>query len=222
MVWNCQCCWKYEKHKGADDLLAKTLLPRIRNQWSWWKTRNNPEITKTGIVSCTRIIKGKKEQRISFTLKTPHQSSFCTISILRFIKRFPISGCCASKLQYLLVYLSNFKLLKKSLLGVATWRGDTAVAQLKPAGNSCQPQYFIFQVVPASTRTSDHLEKWHSAAHLSPILVGNNGRNRSFAPTLLPALHQLAFNISCIKLLARKHIWIMYTLAARFLFYIKR
>ena len=47
----------------------------------------------------------------------------------------------------------NFKLLKKSLSGVATWRGDTAVAQLKPAGNSCQPQYFIFQVVPASTYT---------------------------------------------------------------------
>ena len=96
------------------------------------------------------------------------------------------------------------------------------MAQLKPAGNSCQPQYFIFQVVPASTRSSDHLEKWHSAAHLSPILVENNGRNRSFAPTLLPALHQLAFNICCIKLLARKHIWIMYTLAARFFFYIKR
>ena len=101
---------------------------------------------------------------------------------------------------YQVVVLKNsnilhFKLLKRSPSGVVSWRGDTVVAQLKPAGNSCQPQYFIFQVVPASTWSSDHLEKWHSAAHLSPILVGNNGRNRSRAPTLLPALHQLAFNI---------------------------
>ena len=57
---------------------------------------------------------------------------------------------------YQVVLLKNsnilhFKLLKRSSSGVATWRGDTAVAQLKPAGNCCQPQYFIFQVVPAST-----------------------------------------------------------------------
>ena len=133
---------------------------------------------------------------------------------------------------YQVVVLKNsnilhFKLLKRSPSGVVSWRGDTVVAQLKPAGNSCQPQYFIFQVVPASTRSSDHLEKWHSAAHLSPILVGNNGRNRSFAPTLLPALHQLAFNISCIKLfwsnqLARKHIWIMYTLHWQQDFFLKK
>ena len=129
---------------------------------------------------------------------------------------------------YQVVVLKNsnilhFKLLKRSPSGVVSWRGDTVVAQLKPAGNSCQPQYFIFQVVPASTRSSDHLEKWHSAAHLSPILVGNNGRNRSFAPTLLPALHQLAFNISCIKLFwisgsnqpARNNIDYGYILVAR-------
>ena len=140
---------------------------------------------KTGVASCTRIIKGEKGQWISFTLKLRklhinHHSApsvFCDS-----LKDFP----------YQVVVLKNsnilrFKLLKRSPSGVVSWRGDTVVAQLKPAGNSCQPQYFIFQVVlAASTRSSDHLEKWHSAAHLSPILVGNNGRNRSFAPTLLP------------------------------------
>ena len=168
--------WPSGKDTAAKILESMDLMENTK------QSRNK----KTGVASCTRIIKGEKGQWISFTLKLlklhiNHHSGpsvFCDS-----LKDFP----------YQVVVLKNsnilrFKLLKRSPSGVASWRGDTAVAQLKPAGNCCQPQYFIFQVVPASTRSSDHhhLEKWHSAAHLSPILVENNGRNRSCAPTLLP------------------------------------
>ena len=75
-----------------------TAARNLESKWTWWKARNNLEIRKKQELRLVqRLLKARKNHENLYieTTKTPHQSTICTISIMRFIKRFPISGCSA-------------------------------------------------------------------------------------------------------------------------------